>query len=143
MVTIAISLLVRELVRRGHQQLHTDTPTGHRAARALYERLGGNHRALEWLAHLLTQREHGVGEDLLQALASQKVPPRTPREAEAVVLEGMRQNLLLGELLEALGAGERRLLERAVGYRVAVTEDGLVAIDERPELNQEHRERLP
>jgi hypothetical protein len=65
--------------------------------RAIHARLGGNHRAIEWVARLLADRA-AEPDELLAALAAQQAPPDTPEAAVEVVLQGMRQNLLFGEL---------------------------------------------
>ena len=80
--------------------------------RKLYERLGGNHRALQWMGQLLTGMQAGQVQELLSALSAVEVPPKTPAELEAVVLEAMRQNLLFEQLHSSLSEPERQLLGR-------------------------------
>ncbi|MCH8047856.1 MAG: tetratricopeptide repeat protein [Planctomycetes bacterium] len=110
--------------------------------RQLYKTLGGNHRALEWLAHILQHRRPEEAQQLLAALDRLEAPPDTPAEAVAVVLEAMRQNLLLDQLMQWLTAGQRALLTSASLYRVAVSEDGLLAVDDDADHAAENREGL-
>lgn len=95
--------------------------------RAIHARLGGNHRAIEWVARLLADRA-AEPEELLAALAAQQAPPDTPEVAVDVVLQGMRQNLLFGELRTQLTPAQDHLLRAASHYRIPVTEDGLRAV---------------
>jgi tetratricopeptide (TPR) repeat protein len=95
----------------------------------LYATLGGNHRALEWLALLLTGQEAKAQGDLLTALKRIQPPQGVAAAAVQTVLEAMRENLLLEQLLASLPPAERQLLQDACHYRVPVTEDGLRLID--------------
>lgn len=95
--------------------------------RWLYGVLGGNHRALEWLAVLLLHRPADADE-LVAALRRIEAPPDTPEAAVEVVLEAMRQNLLLGRLVAELPPLHQTLLFRAAAFRVPVTIDGLLVL---------------
>ena len=109
--------------------------------RTIYQRLGGNHRALEWMAQLVVE---GVerAEPLMAALEAVQTPLGTPEEATEVVLEAMRQNLLFTALRGQLTPEQDRLLRAASLYRVPFTADGLLAVDNRPELHEASRTRL-
>ena len=114
---------------------------GAQTKRAIYRRLGGNHRALEWMAQLLVEGMERA-EPLVAALEAVKAPPETPEEATEVVLEAMRQNLLFTALREQLTPEQDRLLRAASLYRVPFTADGLLAADNQPELHEASRTRL-
>jgi hypothetical protein len=109
--------------------------------RWVYQMLGGNHRALEWFGQLITEQAIQA-EELLQALKAIEVPPETPDAAVQVVLEAMRQNLLLENLRQALTPAQDRLLRAATYYRVPVHDDGLRAIESEPAACEANRERL-
>ena len=109
--------------------------------RAIYQRLGGNHRALEWMAQLLVGGMERA-EPLVAALEVVKAPPGTLEEATEVVLEAMRQNLLFTALRGQLTPEQDRLLRAASLYRVPFTADGLLAVDNQPELHETSRTRL-
>ncbi|MFP4309625.1 MAG: CHAT domain-containing protein, partial [Desulfococcaceae bacterium] len=106
--------------------------------REIYRVLGGNHRAIEWMAQLLGDAAEKAGE-LLAALDSVSAPVNTPEGAVAAVTEAMRQNLLFREVRAQLGTEEDRLLRAASLYRAPVNVDGLEVID--PD-GAEGRERL-
>ena len=107
----------------------------------IYEVLGGNHRAIEWMAQLLDDSK-GKADCLLKALAKVKAPVQTPEEAVATVTEGMRQNLLFTELRDQLTEGEAYLLRAASLYRAAVNADGLEIIDAKTADHERRRDRL-
>ncbi len=108
--------------------------------RWIHRKLGGNHRAIEWMAQLLTGG--AKAEELVEALENVETPPGTPEEAVAVVLEALRQNLLFSQLRSQLAAGQDRLLRAATLYRVPVSADGLLALEEEQEQHEANRARL-
>jgi tetratricopeptide (TPR) repeat protein len=81
-------------------------------------------------------------EELLAVLQRLEAPPGTPTEAASVVLEAMRQNLLLSTLREQLTPAQDRLLRAACLYRVSVNEDGLRAIESQLEQAESNWQRL-
>ncbi|MBI2877009.1 MAG: tetratricopeptide repeat protein [Candidatus Tectomicrobia bacterium] len=109
--------------------------------RWIYRVLGGNHRAIEWTAQLLGDQPGKAGE-LVEALGKVQAPPETPEAVMDVVLEAMRQNLLLATLRQQLTGEQDRLLRAASLYRVSVHDDGLRAIELRPEQSEANRDRL-
>ncbi|MEW6668705.1 MAG: tetratricopeptide repeat protein, partial [Thermodesulfobacteriota bacterium] len=109
--------------------------------RRIYEVLGGNHRAIEWTACLLTQKAAEAAE-LMAALEKVKAPPNTADAAAATVAEAMRQNLLFDRLLGQLSPTQERLLRAAALYRVPVNADGLRIVETEREKHEENRSRL-
>ena len=109
--------------------------------RAIYQVLGGNHRAIEWMAQLLTNAPEKSTE-LVAALEGMAAPANTLANAIDVVLEAMRQNLLLTELRRQLTPAQDRLLRAACLYRVPINADGLLAIAADVDQIVAHRERL-
>jgi tetratricopeptide (TPR) repeat protein len=109
--------------------------------RWVYTVLGGNHRAIEWTAQLLANQQQQADE-LVETLERLQAPPGTPEEVVSVVLEAMRQNLLLSTLRQQLTAEQDRLLRAASLYRVPVNDDGLMAIALQPEQCEVNRQRL-
>ncbi|MGE0087775.1 MAG: tetratricopeptide repeat protein [Desulfococcaceae bacterium] len=109
--------------------------------RRVYAVLGGNHRAVEWMAQLMNDAQQKAKE-ILTALEKLKAPPDTPEIMMETVLEAMRENLLFSELLKRLSPAQNRVLCAASLYRVPVNEDGLTAIGEKPEMLAENRNRL-
>ncbi|MGE3539507.1 MAG: tetratricopeptide repeat protein, partial [Candidatus Tectimicrobiota bacterium] len=120
-----------------------DWPDGMTLAqkRQLYQSLGGNHRALEWAAQVLTQR-HQQTPELVAELAAVQAPPTTPAAAVPVVLEAMRQNLLFSRLRAVLTPAQDALLRAAALYRVPVTADGLLILATGIESFEADRQRL-
>ena len=109
--------------------------------REVYTVLGGNHRAIEWTAQLLTNQQQ-KSHELLGALAQLEAPPETPRTAVDVVAEAMRQNLLFDRLREQLTPVQDRLLRTACLYRVPVNADGLLALEPQADQAEHNCERL-
>lgn len=112
-----------------------------RQKRRMYRALGGNHRAIEWAAGLL-RGERVRAAELLASLDRLAAPPGTPREVTAVVAEAMRQNLLLGQLLEQLTPSQKHLLRAASHYRVPVNADGLAILVDDAQRLAGDRQRL-
>jgi tetratricopeptide (TPR) repeat protein len=100
--------------------------------RWIYQVLGGNHRAIEWAAQVLKD-ETNKAYELVEALKKVEAPPETPEDAIRVVLDAMRQNLLLSSLREHLTDEQDRLLRSLSLYRVPVNYDGLTAVSSHPE----------
>ena len=128
-------------ILRRMKRLAWPASMGPEEKRWIYKVLGGNHRAIEWMAQLLGDAKEKA-EDLLAALESVEAPTDTPEGAVATVIEGMRQNLLFRELREQLTADQDRLLRAASLYRVPVTADGLAVIDPDASDGEGNRERL-
>ncbi|MEA3273890.1 MAG: tetratricopeptide repeat protein [Pseudomonadota bacterium] len=122
-------------------RLEWPTDLGLAVKRDIYHKLGGNHRAIEWLARLLADKAADAAE-LIDALAAQQAPPGTPQAATAVVLEAMRQNLLFTHVRAQLTDAQERLLRAATYYRVPVSEDGLRAISQERERLEADLKRL-
>ncbi len=127
-------------VLRRMNRLRWPEKTDAKQKRWIYQRLGGNHRAIEWTAQLLTQG--AKAEELVEALENVEAPPGTPEEAVGVVLEALRQNLLFSRLRAQLTAGQDRLLRAASLYRVPVSVDGLLAVEVELEQHEGNRQRL-
>ncbi|MDP8287900.1 MAG: tetratricopeptide repeat protein, partial [Candidatus Electryonea clarkiae] len=109
--------------------------------RWIYDTLGGNHRAIEWTASLLADKEV-ESDDLKEALQNIKIPPDTPEGAVKAVLAGMRENLLLSKLRQNLTTEQDRLLRAACLYRVPVNYDGLHLLDIDSTDHDTNRQRL-
>ena len=109
--------------------------------RWVYNTLGGNHRAIEWTAHLFTHQQP-TGEAVVAELAKLQAPPDTPEAMVEVVREAMRQNLLFAELRRQLTPAQDHLLRAACLPRVPVNTDGLLALESQPEQAEANRERL-
>ena len=128
-------------VLRRMRRLHWPRAMNAEEKQAIYQVLGGNHRAIEWMAQLLTDAPEKSAE-LVAALEAMAAPANTPENAMDVVLEAMRQNLLLTELRRQLTPGQDHLLRAACLYRVPVNADGLLAIAADAGQTAAHRERL-
>ncbi|CAN2042439.1 Tetratricopeptide repeat protein [Candidatus Magnetomoraceae bacterium gMMP-15] len=94
----------------------------------VYKILGGNHRAIEWTAGLVTGGK-AEADELVAALEKIEAPPQTPEESIKVVVEAMRQNMLFEKLREQLTDEQDRLLQAVSLYRVPVNEDGLLTVE--------------
>ncbi len=95
--------------------------------REVYRVVGGNYRALEWTAQLLTDDPQQSAE-LLTALET--------------VREAMRENLLFDRLRAQLSAEQDYLLRAVSLYRVPVTIDGLYAVTRASAQLEVDRQRL-
>ncbi|MCP4347809.1 MAG: tetratricopeptide repeat protein, partial [Desulfobacterales bacterium] len=109
--------------------------------RWIYTVLGGNHRAVEWMACLLKNSDEKADE-LVQALENTKAPHDTPEAAADVVVEAMRQNMLFSVLRDQLTGEQDRLLRAVSLYRVPVNKTGLVAVEADMEKHGASRKRL-
>ncbi|KAF5417184.1 MAG: Photosystem I assembly protein Ycf3 [Candidatus Methanogaster sp.] len=109
--------------------------------RWIYQVLGGNHRAIEWAAQVLKDETNKACE-LVKALEKVEAPPETPEDAIRVVLDAMRQNLLLSAIREHLTGEQDRLLRSLSLYRVPVNYDGLTMVSVHPEELTIDQQRL-
>ncbi|NQU05420.1 MAG: tetratricopeptide repeat protein [Calditrichaeota bacterium] len=107
----------------------------------MYKTLGGNHRAIEWTACLLAEKDVD-SDQLRKAIEDTSVPTNTPKGAVEAVLAGMRQNLLLSTLRKNLTPEQDRLLRAACLYRVPVNYDGLHLLDMDSVDHDANRQRL-
>ena len=128
-------------VLRRMRRLHWPADMDAGKKRWVYSVLGGNHRAIEWAAQLLTDGGART-DDLMAALNSVEIPDDTPEAAVSAVAEAMRQNLLFSQLRAQLTESQDRLLRGAAVYRVAVNADGLEVIDPDAPDTDGDRDRL-
>jgi tetratricopeptide (TPR) repeat protein len=109
--------------------------------RRIYEVLGGNHRAMEWMGQLLLEQKP-ESEQLLKKLEQVEAPADTPEKALEVVKDAMRENILFSAVRAQLSPEQDRLLKACTLYRVPVTEDGLMAVETDVEHHDLRRQRL-
>jgi len=128
-------------VLRKMSRLHWQQEISAEDKHTIYTVLGGNHRAIEWMAQVVSNQPQ-KSDELLAVLQHLEAPPGTPAEAASVVLEAMRQNLLLSTLRQQLTPAQDRLLRAACLSRVSVNEDGLRAIESQPEQVENNWQRL-
>ena len=96
--------------------------------RSVYEKLGGNHRALEWMCQLV-KGEASTAPELLQAIEAAEYDEKLEELAEhqaEIVIQSMRENLLLDRLLKSLPAEHLELLQFASLARKPVLMDALL-----------------
>jgi len=102
----------------------------------MYEILGGNHRAVEWMAQLMNDADNKA-KLLIAVMEKLDAPANTPEEKIATVIQAMREDLLFDTIRKQLTPAQDRLLCAAALYRVSVNEDGLRMIDDTPPRNGE------
>ncbi|MCA9422658.1 MAG: tetratricopeptide repeat protein [Nitrospira sp.] len=100
--------------------------------REVYEVLGGNHRAIEWLGQAL-EHDSTQSRALLLSLETLPTPTHTAKEATQIVLSRLRENLVFDQLRQHLSAEEDYLLRAGTLLRSPVTLDAFRAITQNPD----------